>query len=130
MSTTTQTEADTPDSTHVEHEAHAHDHPSDGDYVKVAIILAVITGAEVATYFWEDIFGSEPSTAALVITLFPMMIAKFLIVIGWFMHLRYDNPIYRRVFVFGLLLAISVFVVALTAFEFWDVRYVRFLTRG
>jgi cytochrome c oxidase subunit 4 len=128
--TTTETEAHPTETADVEHAAHEKHHPSDGDYIKVAIILAVITAAEVATYFWKDIFGSEPSTAALVLTLFPMMIAKFLIVIGWFMHLRFDNPIYRRLFLFGLLLAIAVFVATLTAFEFWDDRFLRFLTGG
>ncbi|HEY9555413.1 MAG TPA: cytochrome C oxidase subunit IV family protein [Acidimicrobiales bacterium] len=128
MSTTTTNEA----SPTAEEELleHAHDHPSDGDYVKIAIILGVITAAEVGTYFWKDIFGSEPSTFALVATLFPMMIAKFIIVIGYFMHLKYDNPLFKRVFIFGLLLAMAVFIAALSAFEFWDDRFLRFLTGG
>jgi cytochrome c oxidase subunit 4 len=104
-----------------------HDHPTDGKYVKIALILGVITAFEVATYFWQDIFGSAPSTTALVLTLFPMMVAKFAIVTGYFMHLKYDNPLFKRVFVFGLVLAIAVFMIALTAFEFWDDRYLRFL---
>src|SRR3546814_9814702 len=94
MSTTTTNEA--PPTDKEELEAHAHGHPSDGDYVKIAIILGVITAAEVGTYFWKDIFGSEPSTFALVATLFPMMIAKFIIVIGYFMQLKYDNPLFKR----------------------------------
>ena len=97
-------------------EEHAHDHPSDGDYVKIAIILGVITAAEVGTYFWKDIFGSEPTTLALVATLFPMMIAKFLIVIGYFMHLRFDSRIYRRLFITGIILAIAVFMIVLLTF--------------
>ena len=104
-----------------------HDHPSDAQYVKIALILGVITAAEVGTYFWEDLFGSAPSTLALVVTLFPMMIAKFAIVAGYFMHLKYDNPLFRRVFVFGLVLATAVYIIALFAFEFWDDRYLRFL---
>ena len=103
-------------------EAIAHDHPSDWQYVKIAIVLAVITAAEVLTYFWEG-----ATTLGLVLVLFPMMIAKFFIVTGWFMHLKYDNPVYRRIFLFGLLLATAVFLAALTAFEFWDARYLRFL---
>jgi cytochrome c oxidase subunit IV len=99
-----------------------HDHPSDLQYVKIAIVLAVITAAEVLTYFWEG-----ASTLGLVLVLFPMMIAKFFIVTGWFMHLKYDNPIYRRIFLFGLLLATAVFLAALSVFEFWDDRYFRFL---
>ena len=128
MSTATTTE--TAPTAEQELEEHAHRHPSDGDYVKIALSLGEITAAEGGTYFWKDIFGSEPSTLALVVTLIPMMIAKFLIVIGYFMHLRFDNPLYRRVFIFGLVLAMAVYAVALSAFEFWDDRYLRFLSGG
>ena len=125
MSTTT----DNPPATEIRDDAepHEHDHPSDLKYVKIALILGVITAFEVATYFWEDIFGSKPSTLALVLTLFPMMIAKFLIVTGYFMHLKYDNPLFRRVFFFGLILASVVFLITLTAFEFWDDGFFKFL---
>jgi cytochrome c oxidase subunit IV len=97
------------------HESHQHEHPSDRNYFIVAIILGVITAAEVSTYYFEDL-----STTALVIWLFPMMIAKFAIVCGWFMHLRYDNPLFRRIFVFGLTLAIVVYLIMLTALNFWS----------
>jgi cytochrome c oxidase subunit 4 len=128
MSTATTT--DTPLTDEQELEEHAHAHPTDSDYVKIALILGVITAAEVGTYFWKDIFGSEPSTFALVATLFPMMVAKFLIVIGYFMHLKFDNPLFKRVFIFGMFLAVAVFLAALTVFEFWDDRFLRFLTSG
>lgn len=116
-------------STAAEHEVDetVHDHPTDAKYVKIALILGVITAAEVGTYFWEDLFGSKPSTLALVVTLFPMMIAKFAIVTGYFMHLKYDNPLFKRVFVFGLVLATVVYMIALFAFEFWDDQYLKFL---
>ncbi len=110
----------------VEHSGHSH--PTERDYVKIAVILGLITALEVATYFWEDIFGSAPSTTALIVSLFPMMIAKFAIVIGYFMHLKYDNPLFKRIFVFGLVLAIAVYVIVLLAFEYFDDRYFRFLT--
>jgi caa(3)-type oxidase subunit IV len=100
-------------------EAHGHQHPSDRQYIMIAAILAVITAAEVSTYFLED-----ASTTFLVIALFPMMIAKFAIVCGWFMHLRYDNPLFRRVFVFGLVLAVAVYVgVMMTTMQFWSSSY-------
>jgi caa(3)-type oxidase subunit IV len=101
-----------------DHEAHQHSHPSDRSYILVGLILAVITAAEVSTYFFEDL-----STTALVISLVPMMIAKFAIVCGWFMHLRYDNPLFKRVFVFGLLLAVTVYLIVLTAMDFWSSGY-------
>src|SRR5688500_10463427 len=120
------TATDTPDVDDVEHADHV-EHPRDLLYVKVALMLGALTALEVATYFWEDIFGPTPRTMALVLTLFPMMIIKFLTVIFYFMHLKYDNPLFKRVFLFGLILAIIVFLIALTAFEFWDDRYLRFL---
>jgi cytochrome c oxidase subunit 4 len=98
--------------------AEEHKHPSDRQYVIIAVILAVITAAEVSTYAL-DIFD-DFSTGALVATLFPMMVAKFVIVCAFFMHLRYDNPIFRRIFVFGLVLAVTVYCIALTAMQFWS----------
>jgi cytochrome c oxidase subunit IV len=102
-------------------EAHGHQHPTDRQYVVIALILGVITAAEVSTYFMKD-----PSTTLLVAMLFPMMIAKFAIVCGYFMHLRFDNPLFRRVFVFGLLLAVVVYAaIMMTTMEFWSSDYLR-----
>jgi hypothetical protein len=41
-------------------------------------------------------------------------------VCAFFMHLRYDNPIFRRAFVFGLVLAVVVYLIALSAMDFWS----------
>ena len=111
-------------------ESHVHEHPSDLMYVKVAAFLAVLTALEVSTYFWEDIFGSQPSTLALVLVLFPMMIIKFGVVCGWFMHLRFDIPMFRRIFTFGLILAVIVYTIAMFTFEFYSEDYLKFLRRG
>lgn len=100
-------------------EAHGHQHPTDRQYVGIALFLGVLTAIEVGTYFIED-----ASTTLLVSLLFPLMIIKFAIVCGYFMHLRYDNPLFRRVFVFGLVLAVIVYVgIMLTAMEFWSPDY-------
>lgn len=101
-----------------DHEAHQRAHPRDRDYLIVAAILAVITAFEVGTYFIED-----ASTTLLVVALFPMMIAKFAIVCGWFMHLRYDNPLFRRVFVFGLMLAVTVYLIVLLVMQYFSSAY-------
>jgi cytochrome c oxidase subunit IV len=103
---------------HADHETHQHTHPSDATYIKVALILAVMTAVEVGTYFVKDL-----STTALVALLFPLMIAKFAVVCLWFMHLRFDNPIFKRVFVFGLSLAVVVYCIALSAMNFWSSSY-------
>ena len=97
------------------HEAHQHAHPSDREYFVVFAVLGVLTALEVSTYFVED-----ASTTLLVAFLFPLMIIKFGMVCAFFMHLRYDNPIFRRAFVFGLVLAVVVYLIALSAMDFWS----------
>jgi cytochrome c oxidase subunit IV len=114
----TSTDLHTEANLHDDPAAEEHKHPSDRQYVIIAIVLAIITAAEVATYALD--FFDDFSTAALVATLFPMMILKFAIVCAYFMHLKYDNPIFRRFFVFGLVLAIIVYTAALTAMQFWS----------
>jgi cytochrome c oxidase subunit IV len=97
------------------HEAHQHAHPSDREYFVVFAVLGVLTALEVSTYFVEN-----ASTTLLVAFLFPLMIIKFGTVCAFFMHLRYDNPIFRRAFVFGLVLAVVVYLIALSAMDFWS----------
>ncbi len=106
---------------HVDEELE-HEHPSDWLYVKVALFLAALTALEVGTYFLDD-----PSTGLLVAVLFPMMIIKFTTVIFYFMHLKYDNPLFKRVFLFGLGLALIVFTIALFSFEYYSDDYLKFL---
>jgi hypothetical protein len=43
------------------------------------------------------------------------------------MHLKYDNPLFRRVFFFGLILAVVVFLIMLSTFEFWNGDFYRYL---
>lgn len=89
----------------------AHAHPTPGDYVRIAILLAVITALEVLTYFFEIVQW------AFVGTLVLLSIAKFMLVVGWYMHLKFDSKMFKRVFVFGLVLALSVFLIVLGIFE-------------
>lgn len=93
---------------------HAHAHPSDGQYIAIAAILAVITAAEVATYYID--FFSE-NFVALLAALIPMMVVKFAMVAAFFMHLRFDNKLLRRVFITGILLATFVYLIALFMFH-------------
>lgn len=115
MSTTT-TEHEQNAGDHLGTGDEAHDHPSDWAYVKIALILAVITAVEVLTYF-ESVFFSWGSF--LIPSLLVMMVVKFWLVATWFMHLKFDNPIFAKMFVGGLLIAVAVYVATLAAFEFW-----------
>jgi cytochrome c oxidase subunit 4 len=90
---------------------HQHAHPTPGDYVRIAILLAVITALEVLTYFFEIVRW------AFIGTLVILSIAKFMLVVGWYMHLKFDSKMFKRVFVFGLVLAVSVFLLVLAIFQ-------------
>jgi cytochrome c oxidase subunit IV len=91
-----------------------HEHPSDGKYVQIAIILAVITAAEVVTFYIEDTLGG-----ALVPILLVMMVVKFFIVAAWFMHLRFDSRLFTRMFLAGLVLATAVYVAFLVSSQYF-----------
>ena len=98
-----------------EHDDEGHAHPSDWAYVKIAVVLALVTGLEVFTYFRTVLNWG----AFLVPSLIFMMVLKFYLVATWFMHLRFDNKLFARMFTAGLTLAVGVYVVTLAAFEFW-----------
>ena len=103
--------------------AHHEHHPSDGLYWKVGLILGAITAAEVGTYFITDDPYSHDLAPLLIGSLILMMILKFVTIGAYFMHLKFDNRLFRNVFVSGLVLAIGVYLAMLTTFEFWGDRY-------
>ena len=90
-----------------------HAHPSESEYIKVAIFLAVVTAAEVAVYYVEQLEDF------LVPILLVFAVIKFVMVVLWFMHLRFDSRIFRRLFTIGMLLALSVYAIVLTTFHVW-----------
>lgn len=94
---------------HMRVEAHAH--PGPREYVKVAIVLAIVTAAEVGLYYVGGL-----SDTIVVVLLMAMMVAKFAGVALYFMHLKFDNPAFSRFFLTGLILAISVFGIVLVTF--------------
>lgn len=85
-------------------------HPGVGQYVEIGIILAVVTALEVALYFLDL------SRAVVVPSLLLLTGIKFLLVVMWFMHLRFDSAWFRRVFVFGLVIAVVVFSITAATF--------------
>ena len=93
-----------------------HEHPRDRLYVAVALILAVFTALEVATYNEEfsDALGDFQ-----IPTLLGLMAIKFALVIMFFMHLRFDHKLFSWVFVGGLALAVGVYIAALAMFQYW-----------
>ncbi len=96
-----------------------HDHPSEKTYVKIAVILAVLTAAEVATYPAEDALGSLVIPILLV-----LMTVKFYYVAAFFMHLKFDSRMFSGMFIAGLATAVICYVVVLSTFEFFSPNYI------
>jgi cytochrome c oxidase subunit IV len=84
-------------------------YPDEWQYIKVFLILLVITAAEVGIYYLS---GARRAVITLMVF---MMIAKFTLVALYFMHLRFDSKLFRRLFVTGIILAIGVYMIALTS---------------
>lgn len=97
---------------------HEH-HPSDAQYWKVGLILAIITGLEISTYFIADPPYEHELGWLIIGSLIVMMIAKFIVIVGYFMHVKFDNKLFRNVFLSGLVLAVGVYLIVLTTFAFW-----------
>ena len=70
--------------------AHGGGHATVKTYIKVAIVLAIITAIEVATLYVPGI-----PNGLLVTSLLVMSVVKFVLVVGFFMHLRYDSGVMR-----------------------------------
>jgi cytochrome c oxidase subunit IV len=93
---------------HDEHGEHLH--PTELQYLKVAGVLFAITVVEVALYYVKDLNDN-----ALIGMLAVLSLIKFAAVVLYFMHLKFDSPMFRRLFVMGLVLAVSVYLIVLFA---------------
>jgi cytochrome c oxidase subunit IV len=86
---------------------HAEKHPGPLEYAQIGLILAAITGVEVAIYY----LGLAHTL--LVVALLVLSATKFSMVVLWFMHLKFDNRLFSTMFILGFLLALSIFTVVL-----------------
>lgn len=79
-----------------------HAHPTPAQYWKIAVVLAVLTAIEVAMFYIDRELGLGGLNALILITL---ALLKFVLVVGWYMHLRFEKPMLNRFFTAGFLLA-------------------------
>jgi cytochrome c oxidase subunit IV len=100
------------------HHAHGHEahetHPPEAaalphvgwkQYALIGLILAIVTALEVAAVELDIIPAQVVIPLLLVLTA-----AKFFLVVLYYMHLKYDDPIFGRVFWAPLFLAVLVVV--------------------
>lgn len=93
-----------------ETEEEASHHPSVSQYVEIGVVLAALTAVEVALFFAPVV--SEVTVPTLLV----LTVLKFLLVVAWFMHLRFDHRLFRTLFLIGLVLALAVFAVVVVIF--------------
>lgn len=101
---------------------HSDDHShgaTDKQYFQIFWVLVVLTALEVSTEWWTDWFGEGSRKIAVPLLIF-LMVVKFFLVALFFMHLKFDNPMLRRIFWFGTIVAMAVYGGALTAMNFWE----------
>ncbi|HYB42132.1 MAG TPA: cytochrome C oxidase subunit IV family protein [Candidatus Methylomirabilis sp.] len=92
--------------------AEGEEHASVKTYLNVAIALAILTAVEVATLYIPGIPNPLLVTGLLI-----MSAVKFFLVVGFFMHLKYDNPIMRALFVGPLAIAIAIILALMALFS-------------
>jgi cytochrome c oxidase subunit 4 len=95
----------------VVHEDHGN-HPTPRQYVLIAVVLVVITGVEIATSYIDTGHSN-----LIIVALFVMAAIKFFLVAAWYMHMKVDQPFFRRVFVVGMIGAGIVYGVLLLVFS-------------
>ncbi|HEV8641355.1 MAG TPA: cytochrome C oxidase subunit IV family protein [Methylomirabilota bacterium] len=83
-------------------------HATVGTYLRVAVLLAVITALEVGLIYIRQL------TPILVPLLVVMSAAKFSLVVLFFMHLRYDARVLSTLFVGPLIIATGLAVALMT----------------
>ncbi len=92
-----------------EHDEHD-DHPTEKKYWVIALILGVITAVEVALSYVD--LGNAVAPLLLI-----GMVMKFFIVASYFMHLKFDSKMARRLFISGLSLALFCYLALFMMFR-------------
>jgi len=92
-----------------EHAQHAH--PGASEYLRIAAILTVITAIEVAVFYIPAM------QQFLVPVLLVLSAIKFVLVVMFYMHLKFDHPTFTWLFVLGLTIAGAIIVSLMLLFD-------------
>lgn len=87
-----------------------HPHPEPRTYVIIAVLLSIATAIEIALYYLDI-----PDGLMIGLLLF-FAILKFSLVVLYFMHLKFDAILFRRLMMTGIILALSVYIIVLLTF--------------
>ena len=88
-----------------------HAHPGASEYLRIAAILTVITAIEVAVFY-------IPAMQSFLVPLLLVLSAvKFVLVVMFYMHLKFDHPTFTWLFVLGLTIAGAIIVSLMLLFD-------------
>ncbi|HKO17001.1 MAG TPA: cytochrome C oxidase subunit IV family protein [Gemmatimonadaceae bacterium] len=90
-----------------------HEHPTWAIYWKVAVVLTLITVAEVWVYYIPSFVASRLFVPVLLL----MSALKFAIVVLFYMHLKYDHRLFRALFTGPLIIGMTTVVALLFLFS-------------
>lgn len=85
--------------------------PATIEYVAIAAVLAVVTLIEVGIFYLESL-GS-----ALTPILLSLSSLKFVLVVSFYMHLKYDSRLFLTIFSTALLIAVTLAVAGMALFR-------------
>ncbi|MBX5443721.1 cytochrome C oxidase subunit IV family protein [Sphaerobacter sp.] len=89
-----------------------HAHPGAITYVKVAAILAILTITEVSVYYIPALMTII--TPVLIV----LSIAKFLLVVAFYMHLKFDSRLFTGIFAWGMFVAIAIVLAMIALYAY------------
>lgn len=84
---------------------HKNEH-STAIYWWFCLVLSIITALEWAIFEFREALGI--GKALLVVSLSVCSIVKFVMVVGWYMHLKDDPKLVKNTFILSLLLMVGV----------------------
>src|SRR5262245_62523650 len=80
-------------------------------YVLIGVALTIITAIEVAIFYIPQL------APVLVPTLLVLSAGKFITVVMFYMHLKFDSPVFSRVFLAPLFLAVVIMTAMIILFK-------------
>ena len=81
-------------------------------YIRVAVVLGILTAIEIGALYVPGI--PNPVLVALLLV---FSVLKFGLVVGFFMHLRYDNKLLTALFVGPLIIAMGIILAIMALFS-------------
>lgn len=86
-------------------------HPDSKQYVFIGFILCVLTAAEVAVYFVEVL---QPILFHILVVLSTV---KFILVVMYYMHLKFDSRLFSGLFLLPFSLAVFMVLALIALFK-------------